>query len=208
LDQCCGPREPPVKIPFGEHQMTAAHRIRGWKGFQLYLSSKGEGFQADGRSVPNNPATYDRGDKSKFKVDKGEIDELTRNENRPPEAEMEPRRGTAGTIFARRNSLIFSINSHLTPEWPRTREFMRISMAPRIQASGMVVELPGSRSGRMLGASWEEGRMPSHRVQRHRVRRGQFLTCMLMLQQSVSEKYGFIRSCVGYSGSSPMIEEL
>lgn len=45
-----------------------------------------------------------------------------------------------------------SMSSQRTPECPRIREFMRIRIAPRTQDSGMLVEVRGSKRGRVVGA--------------------------------------------------------
>lgn len=81
-------------------------------------------------------------------------------ENSPPDAEMLPLMGTNGTILVWRRSHILSISSHLTPEWPRISEFMRMSIAPRTHDSGIVVEPTGSKRGRVSRTSVEEGRIP------------------------------------------------
>ena len=73
---------------------------------------------------------------------------------------MVPRRGTRGVMLARRSSFIFSMSSHRTPEWPRIREFMRIRIAPRTQASGILVVLRGSWRGRTSRGLVEEGSTP------------------------------------------------
>lgn len=60
---------------------------------------------------------------------------------------MLPRMGTRGVMFSFRREPIFWMSSHRTPEWPRISEFMRIRIAPRTHASGMLVEARGSKSG-------------------------------------------------------------
>lgn len=79
----------------------------------------------------------------------------------PPEDEMLPRRGTRGVMLLRSNSPIFSTSCHLTPECPRTREFIRTRMAPRTQDSGILVDVRGSRRGRASRTLADEGRMPT-----------------------------------------------
>lgn len=64
-------------------------------------------------------------------------------------------------MFSRRSSPIFSMSSQRTPEWPRMSEFMRMRIAPRTQASGMLVDASGSCNGRAdKGVVVCEGRTP------------------------------------------------
>ena len=93
----------------------------------------------DGLPV-NVPAIYDNGERSKIEKHKRERQARIQSSGVPPEADILPRIGTIGVMLARRSWFIFSINSSLTPEWPRMREFIRISIAPRTQASGIQVE--------------------------------------------------------------------
>lgn len=65
-------------------------------------------------------------------------------------------------MFSRNSAPIFSISSQRTPECPRIREFMRIKIAPRTHASGMLDDARGSPSGRAgSGSSVCEGRTPT-----------------------------------------------
>lgn len=59
------------------------------------------------------------------------------------------------------SSPIFSMSSHLTPEWPRMREFIRMRIAPRTQDSGMLEEVRGSSRGSASSVLVDEGRMPT-----------------------------------------------
>src|SRR5882672_11377722 len=73
---------------------------------------------------------------------------------------MLPRRGTIGVMLLRSSSPIFSMISHRTPEWPRMREFIRINIAPRTHDSGILVDVRGSRRGRVSSAVVDEGSTP------------------------------------------------
>lgn len=121
------------------------------------MSAEGYG-EIEKQNVLSKPATYDSGERSIHALISGKYGRQI--VDIPPDAEIEPRSGTHGMTFAERISWSFSMSSNRTPECPRIREFIRISIAPRTQASGIVVELPGSERGRTLGGSCDEGKIP------------------------------------------------
>ena len=119
------------------------------------LNTRMEGFPT------RVPAMYDNGDRSMDFQKLVPLFRIRMKKHLPPEAEILPRRGTTGVILLLNNSFIFSISSHLTPEWPRMREFIRIKIAPRTHDSGILVEAKGSSRGRASSVLVDEGRIPT-----------------------------------------------